>query len=140
MPRKEKMPKSKAKRPNIKKGDMVYILTGALRRRTEKDNKDSDTTSEDTPKVKRMGKVLFVNRKTNTALVEGFNIVHRHTRPTQKSTQGGITAKEAPIHISNLALYSESLGAPTRVGHKISIDSDGKKTKTRICVKTGNEI
>lgn len=140
MPRKQNMPKSRAKKLNIKKGDLVYILTGALRRRTEKDNKEGDTTHEETPKTKRMGKVLYINKRANTALVEGFNIVHRHTRPTQKSPQGGIIAKEAPIHISNLALYSDSLGAPTRVGHKITIDSDGKKMKTRICAKTGNQI
>ena len=120
---------------DIKRGDKVYILKGDLRRH-EDDGKKDDAGSSD----KRVGKVLHVDRKKNTVLVEGFNIVKRHTKPSQKNQQGGIVTKEAPIHRSRVALYSEELGAPTRIGVKLSVNSDGKNIRTRVCKKTGNEI
>lgn len=121
---------------DIKKGDMVYILKGELKRSEEKGAK----SGSDSGVKKRVGRVLYVNKKRNTVLVEGFNMVKRHTKPTQKNTQGGIITKEAPIHRSKIALYSEELGGPTKIARKIVIGSDGKKSKVRICRKTGNEI
>ncbi len=124
---------------DIKRGDMVYILSGALRRHEskKKDNKDS---SGDTSSSKRVGKVLYVDRKKNTVLVEGFNIVKRHSKPTQTNQQGGIVEKEAPIHRSRVALYSPEFGGPTRIGTKFVEGLDGRKTRVRICRKTGAEI
>lgn len=119
---------------DIKKGDMVYILKGALRKHEGKTEKESGG------KRKRVGKVLHVDRKKNTYLVEGFNMMKRHTRPTQKNPQGGIIVKEAPIHRSKIALYSEELGAPTRIGCKVTEGPDGKKKRVRVCAKTRNEI
>ena len=121
---------------DIRKGDMVYILSGALRRHEDK----KDGKSEDTGSSKRVGKVLFVDRKKNTVLVEGFNIVKRHSKPTQTNQQGGIVEKEAPIHRSRVALYSPEFGGPTRIGTKFVDGPDGKKTRVRICRKTGSEI
>ncbi len=120
---------------DIKKGDMVFILSGALRRHESKKDK-----SEDSSDSKRVGKVLFVDRKKNTVLVEGFNIVKRHSKPSQTNQQGGIVEKEAPIHRSRVALYSAEVGGPTRIGTKFIEGPDGRKTRVRICRKTGSEI
>lgn len=127
---------------DIKKGDLVYILTGELRRYEDvvDDEKAKDKESSLPTKNKRVGKVLHVDRAKKTVLVEGFNIVKRHSKPTQKNPQGGIVTKEAPIHRSRVALYSEELGAPTKIGVKEQTGDDGKVRRVRICKKTGNEI
>jgi len=62
--------------------------------------------------------VLEVIRKSDKAIVEGINLVSRHTKPNAKSPQGGILKKEAPVHISNLMLVDPASGKPTRVGRK----------------------
>jgi large subunit ribosomal protein L24 len=98
----------------IKKGDRVVVLTG----------KDKG----------REGAVAKVFPKEQRVLVEGINIVHRHTRPSQTDPQGGIKNKEAPIHLSNVALV-DSKGKPTRVGFRV----DGDK-KVRIAKTTGEVI
>ena len=103
----------------IKKGDTVYVLSGANRGKT--------------------GRVLNVDHKKQKVLVEGVNMRKKHQRPTQKSPKGGIIAIEAPVHASNLALYSSSLGRPTRVSMRL-IEEGGKKRKVRICRKTGEQI
>ncbi|MEM6413564.1 MAG: 50S ribosomal protein L24 [Pseudomonadota bacterium] len=88
----------------IKKGDKVIVLAGK-NRGTE-------------------GEVLAVYPKDARVLVSGVNVVARHTKQTQQ-TQGGIVRKEAPIHISNVAISVD--GKPSRVGFKIQ--DDGKKTR-----------
>ena len=98
----------------IKKGDRVVVLAG----------KDKG----------RQGSVLKVFPKDERVLVEGLNIVQRHTRPTQSDPQGGIKNKEAPIHLSNVAIV-DSKGKPTRVGFRV----DGDK-KVRIAKTTGEVI
>ena len=62
--------------------------------------------------------MLEVIRKSDKAIVEGINLVSRHTKPNAKSPQGGILKKEAPVHISNLMLVDPASGKPTRVGRK----------------------
>ena len=105
----------------IKKGDTVYIRTGAQRGKT--------------------GRVLAVNPKKGTILVEGVNKVHRHQRPTQKNPKGGIITREQPVHISNVALVVQTSDGPkpTRVKKKV-IDEGGKKVKVRISRMTGEQI
>ena len=98
----------------IKKGDRVVILAG----------RDKG----------RQGAVLKVLPKESRVLVEGLNIVHRHTRPTQGDPQGGIKHKEASVHVSNVAIV-DSNGKPTRVGFKVE---DGKKV--RVAKTTGEVI
>ena len=90
----------------IKKGDTVVVLTG----------KDKG----------RSGTVLQMMTKTDRVLVQGVNMVKRHTRQSQTS-EGGIIAKEASLHISNVALADPKDGKATRVG--IKTDKDGKKTR-----------
>lgn len=103
----------------IKKGDTVYVLSGEYKGKT--------------------GKVLHVDRKNNTAIVEGVNMRKRHQRPTQKNPKGGVLTIEAPIHASNLALYSSTLGGPTRAAVR-TIEEGGTKRRVRIDAKTGEEI
>ena len=97
----------------IKKGDRVVVLTG----------KDKG----------RQGSVLRVFPKEQRVVVEGLNMVQRHTRPTQFDPQGGIKNKEAPLHVSNVAIV-DSKGKPTRVGFR---DEGGKKVRF---AKTTGEV
>ena len=90
----------------LKKGDTVVVLTG----------KDKG----------RSGQVIEMINKSDRALVQGVNMVKRHTRQSQTS-EGGIIAKEAPIHVSNLALADPKDGKPTRVG--IKTNDDGKRVR-----------
>ena len=98
----------------IKKGDRVVVLTG----------KDKG----------RQGAVLRVLPKEERVVVEGLNMVQRHTRPTQTDPQGGIKNKEAAIHISNVAIV-DSKGKPTRVGFRVEGDK-----KVRVAKTTGEVI
>ena len=98
----------------IKKGDRVVVLTG----------KDKG----------RQGAVLQVLPKDSRVVVEGLNMVQRHTRPSQGDPQGGIKNKEASIHVSNVAVV-DSNGKATRVGFRV----DGDK-KVRVAKTTGEVI
>ncbi len=101
---------------HIKKGDTVYVITGESKG--------------------QQGRVLDVITKEGKAIVEGVNIVARHTKPNAKHTQGGIIRKEAPINITNLMLVDPSTGNPTRVGRRLN---DENKL-VRYSKKTGEEI
>ncbi len=82
----------------LKKGDMVQIVSGEHKGQS--------------------GKILRVYPDKGRALVEGRNVVKRHTKPNQKTQQGGILEKEATIHLSNLMLVCEKTEKPTRFGIK----------------------
>ena len=97
----------------IKKGDTVKVIAG----------KDKD----------KEGKVIAVNVKNNTVLVEGVNMVTKHSKPSMANQQGGIITKEAPIHVSNIMYLHK--GKATRVGYKM----DGDK-KVRFAKATGEVI
>jgi large subunit ribosomal protein L24 len=99
----------------IKKGDRVVLLTG----------KDKG----------KQGAVLRVLPKEERVVVEGLNMVQRHTRPTQADPQGGIKNKEAPLHVSNVALVDPKTGGPTRVGFRIEGDK-----KVRFAKKSGEVL
>ena len=71
----------------------------------------------------KQGRVLEVIREKNRAMVEGVNIISKHSKPNAKNTQGGIVKKEAPVNISNLMMIDPKSGKPTRVGRKLV---DGK--------------
>ena len=97
----------------IKKGDMVKVIAG----------KDKD----------KEGKVLAVNHKNNTVVVEGVNMLTKHTKPSAANQNGGIIHQEGPIDASNVMFLHK--GKATRVGFKM----DGDK-KVRIAKKTGEVI
>ena len=83
----------------------------------------------------KTGKVLSVIPEENRAIVEGINIVSKHTKPNSKQPQGGIVKQEAPIHMSNLNPVDPQSGKATRVGYRFE---DGKKI--RFAKKSGEEI
>ena len=97
----------------IRKDDLVVVIAG----------KDKD----------KQGKVISVNTKKNKVLVQGCNMVTKHTKQTPGNPQGGIVNQEAPIDISNVMLVVD--GQPTRVGFEVK---DGKKV--RVAKKTGKVI
>ncbi|MER0239420.1 50S ribosomal protein L24 [Fulvimarina sp. MAC8] len=99
----------------LRKGDKVVVLAG----------KDKG----------RSGEITKMMPKDEKALVGGINMVKRHQRQTQ-NTEAGIVSKEAPIHLSNLALADPKDGKPTRVGIKVS--DDGKRV--RFAKRSGEEI
>ncbi|MEA3496095.1 MAG: 50S ribosomal protein L24 [Bacteroidota bacterium] len=84
----------------------------------------------------KKGRVLSLNREKNKAIVEGINIITKHTKPSQENQDGGIIKKEAYIDISNLMLINPKTSEPTRVGKKR--DDEGKLV--RYSKKTGEEI
>lgn len=104
------------KKLNIKKGDNVMVVTG-----NSKGQK---------------GKVLEVIREKDRAIVEGVNMVKKHTKPNAANPQGGIIEKEASIHVSNVMLVDPKTGKPTRVGRRLG--DDGKLV--RYSKKSGEEI
>ena len=101
---------------HIKKGDLVQVNTGE-----EKG---------------KQGKVLAVLPKEERAIVEGINMVSKHTKPNAAHPQGGIIKKEAPIHISNLNVVDPSTGKPTRIGRRRN--AEGKLV--RYAKKSGVEL
>jgi large subunit ribosomal protein L24 len=106
------------KKLHIKKGDTVFVNAGESKG--------------------RQGRVLEIIKKNDTAraIVEGINLVSKHTKPNAKSPQGGIIKKEASVHISNLMLVDPSTGKPTRIGRK----STGDSRLVRYSKKSGEEI
>ena len=102
------------KKLHIKKGDTVYVNAGNDRGKT--------------------GKVLEVLRDKDRVIVEGINMVSKHTKPNSRHPQGAIVKQEAGIHISNVQLM-DSTGKPVKVGYKVV---DGKKI--RYARKSGEEI
>ena len=102
----------------IRKGDKVIVLTGRDRGRT--------------------GEVIEVRPDDDRALVRGVNLVKRHQKQTAQQ-EGGIITKEAPVHLSNLALTDPKDGKPTRVGFKFVGEGDARR-KVRFSKRTGAEI
>ncbi|ANU14755.1 LSU ribosomal protein L24p (L26e) [Planococcus halocryophilus Or1] len=100
---------------HVKKGDTVKVISG----------KDKGKT----------GVVLTALPKKDRVLVEGVNIVKKHTKPNQANPQGGIVSQEAAIHVSNVMLLDPKSGEPTRVGYKVE---DGKKV--RVAKKSGEKL
>jgi large subunit ribosomal protein L24 len=92
----------------IKKGDTVEVVAG----------KDSG----------KRGRVLVVDRDRERLVIEGVNMIKRHTRPNpQKNVKGGIVEREAPIHVSNVMVLSPDSGQRSRIGYRIL--DDGRKVR-----------
>jgi large subunit ribosomal protein L24 len=104
------------KKIHIRKGDTVIVITGESKG--------------------QKGRVLEVKRVKNRAIVEGINMVSKHTKPNAKSPQGGILKKEAPVHISNLMLIDPASGKQTRIGKRLN----NKNKLVRYSKKSGEEI
>lgn len=101
---------------HVKKEDTVMVITG----------KDKG----------KKGRVLEAYPRENRVLVEGVNMVKKHSKPSQQNPQGGILTQEAPIHASNVMLIDPKSGKPTRIGYKVL--DNGKKV--RVAKKSGEVI
>ncbi|HHT98703.1 MAG TPA: 50S ribosomal protein L24 [Acholeplasma sp.] len=108
----------------IKAGDTVAVIAG----------RDRFVTDKKGNKTRRTGRVLRVFKDEDRVLVEGVNLVKKHQRPTGANDKGGIIEKEAPIHVSNVALIDPKTGKPTRVYMKVI---DGKKVRV---AKSGERL
>ncbi len=110
---------------NIKKGDLVIVISG-----------DSKPRKNDSGKIEyKPREVKKVITENGRVIVDGVNIVTKHTKPTARNTQGGIIKVEAPIDISNVMLWDAKAGAPVKI----------KRTRTegklvRVSKKSGEEI
>ena len=117
---------------NIKKGDLVQVITGATQARGGSRGKQ--------------GRVLEVFGEKNRVIVEGVNFVTKHVRvgQTQRGTKtGGIETQEAPIHVSNVALIDPETKKPTRVGFRTEVvEKNGVKRTVRIryAKKSGKDL
>ncbi|EAD0097958.1 50S ribosomal protein L24 [Listeria monocytogenes serotype 1/2a] len=100
---------------HVKKGDKVKVITG----------KDKG----------KSGKVLAAFPKKDRVLIEGINMVKKHTKPSNVNPQGGILNVEAPIHVSNVMLLDPKTDEPTRVGYEVKGDK-----KVRVAKKSGEVI
>ncbi|MFA6127369.1 MAG: 50S ribosomal protein L24 [Bacteroidales bacterium] len=104
------------KKMNIKKGDTVIVIAGNSKG--------------------QQGRVLEVLRKNDRAIVEGVNMLSKHTKADKNAPQGGIIKREGSIHVSNLMLLDPTSGKPTRIGRRL--DANGKLV--RYAKKSGEEI
>lgn len=100
---------------HVKKGDKVMVISG----------KDKGKT----------GTILEAYPKQSRVLVEGINVVKKHSKPSQANPQGGIISQEAPVHVSNVMPIDPKTGTPTRVGYTTV---DGKKV--RVAKKSGQVL
>ena len=108
--------KSSNNKMHVKKGDTVIVISG----------KDKGIK----------GRILQAYPSNNRVLVEGVNLVKKHSRPTQDNPQGGILNQEAPIHASNVMLLDPKSGEVTRVGYKVLENGE----KVRIAKKSGEVL
>ncbi|MFD2445224.1 50S ribosomal protein L24 [Bacillus sp. CGMCC 1.16607] len=100
---------------HVKKGDKVMVISG----------KDKGKT----------GVILEAYPKQSRVLVEGINVVKKHSKPSQANPQGGIISQEAPVHVSNVMPIDPKSGNPTRVGYK-TVDGN----KVRVAKKSGEVL
>jgi large subunit ribosomal protein L24 len=102
---------------SVRKGDQVRVMAG----------KDAG----------KNGRVLSINPRKNTVIVEHANIIKRHTRPNpSKNIKGGIVEKEGPINASNVMIVCSSCGKHTRIGHNVLPDGN----KVRVCKRCGTTL
>lgn len=92
---------------HIKKGDNVTVLSGEAKG--------------------NQGRIVSIDKEKNRAIVEGVNMISKHTKPSASNPQGGISKKEAPIHISNLMVVNPTTKKGERIGRKT--DNDGKSVR-----------
>lgn len=107
---------------NIKKGDSVFIVNGEQKG--------------------KIAKVLHVFPERNRLIVEGVNMIKRHSRPTQRNPKGGVVTKEASIHRSNVKIYCSTCNSSTRISQRV-VEAKGSRrgtAKVRVCRLCGAEL
>jgi large subunit ribosomal protein L24 len=106
---------------HVRKEDQVLVISGDYRG--------------------KKGRVLKVFPEINRIIVEGVNLIKRHTRPTQKNPQGGIVEKEASVHASNVMVICPKCNSVTKVGMRVIEDeSTGKASRVRVCKQCGEML
>ena len=108
-----KVNKRKRRRPTIRRDDTVIVISGKDKGRT--------------------GRVMSVNWKRERILVEGINVVTRHTKPNPTNQKGGLIQTESPVHYSNVQLYNPTL----KRGVRVKIQTSDAGVKNRVCTKSG---
>ncbi|MBC8258496.1 MAG: 50S ribosomal protein L24 [SAR324 cluster bacterium] len=111
-----KVNQRKKSRPTIRREDTVIVISGKEKGRT--------------------GRVLTVDWKRERLLIEGVNMVTRHTKPNATNQQGGMIKVEAPIHYSNVQLYNPTL----KRGVRTKMQTSDAGVKNRVCVKSGEVL
>ena len=106
----------KKRRPTIRREDTVMVISGKEKGRT--------------------GRVITVDWKRERLLIEGVNMVTRHTKPNAANQQGGLVKIESPVHYSNVQLYNPALNR----GVRVKIQTSGAGVKNRVCVKSGEVL
>jgi len=102
---------------NLRKGDTVQVMSGRS--------------------AGKSGRVLSVNPRKNTVIVEHANIIKRHTRPNPgKNIKGGIVEREAPINVSNVQIVCSNCNKHSRIGHNVLPDG----SKVRVCKRCGTTL
>jgi len=101
----------------LKRGDMVQVIAGK--------------------EVGRTGRILLIDREKGKIVVEGLNMQTKHQKPNRANQTGGITRREAPLHVSNVMYLHKD--KPTRIGYKLET-TDGKVVKKRYAKSTGELI
>jgi large subunit ribosomal protein L24 len=104
----------------VRKGDEVLVVSGNDRG--------------------KRGKVLKVFPSESRIIVEGVRFVKRHSRPTPKIPQGGIIEREGKLHVSNVMVIDPKSGKPTRIGHKVVKEQDGRTRRVRVAKVSGETI
>ena len=107
---------SKKRRPTIHREDIVIVISGKDKGRT--------------------GRVITVDWKRERLLIEGVNMVTRHTKPNATNQQGGLIKIESPVHYSNVQLYNPTLAR----GVRVKIQTSNAGVKNRVCVKSGEVL
>ncbi|MDE7216238.1 MAG: 50S ribosomal protein L24 [Clostridia bacterium] len=107
---------------NVKKGDAVKVIAGSDKGKT--------------------GQVLAVNTKSDRVVLkgDGLKTVKCFVKPRNAQEKGGIIEREASVNVSNVMIICPSCNAATRVAHKVTVDENGKKIKTRVCKKCGESL
>ena len=108
-----KVKQRKKRRPTLRRDDTVIVISGKDKGRT--------------------GRVVSVDWKRERMLVEGVNIVTRHTKPNPANQQGGLIKTESPVHYSNVQLYNPTL----KRGVRVKIQTSDAGVKNRVCAKSG---
>jgi len=102
----------------LKRGDVVQVIAGK--------------------EVGRTGKILLVDRTKGKVVVEGLNMQTKHQKSNRANQTGGISRREAPLHVSNVMYLHKD--KPTRLGYKVEVSASGEKTKKRYAKSTGEII
>ena len=117
---------------HVKTGDTVVLLTG----------KDEYLYNDpkDKSKGRKTGKVVAVSPKEGKVIVEGFNKITKHVKPTRMGQSGGIVETEGALYASKVQLVCPKCGAATRVGHTKVENKNGKTVSMRVCKKCGAQF